>query len=34
VATLAPCAKSDRHLVEKSERAEDIASEAMDAGID
>jgi N-acyl-D-aspartate/D-glutamate deacylase len=33
--TLAPCAKSDRHLVVRNlERAEDIASEAMDAGID
>ena len=33
--TLAPCAKPDRHLVVRNlERAEDIASEAMDAGID
>ena len=33
--TLAPCAKADRHLVVRNlERAEDIASEAMDAGID
>jgi N-acyl-D-amino-acid deacylase len=33
--TLAPCAKSDRHLVVRNlERAEDIAAEAMDAGID
>ena len=33
--TLAPCAKSDRHLVVRNlERAEDIAGEAMDAGID
>src|SRR5262250_2114804 len=33
--TLAPCAKPDRHLVVRNlERAEDIAGEAMDAGID
>ena len=33
--TLAPCAKADRHLVVRNlERAEDIAAEAMDAGID
>src|SRR5215813_7902469 len=33
--TLAPCAKADRHLVVRNlERAEDIAGEAMDAGID
>ncbi len=33
--TLAPCAKADRHLVVKNlERAEDIAGEAMDAGIE
>src|SRR5580765_1933423 len=33
--TLAPCAKPDRHLVVRNlERAEDIACEAMDAGID
>jgi len=33
--TLAPCAKSDRHLVVRNlERAEDIAAEAMEAGID
>ncbi len=33
--TLAPCAKSDRHLVMRNlERAEDIAADAMEAGID
>src|SRR5687767_8839445 len=33
--TLAPCAKADRHLVMRNlERAEDIASDAMEAGID
>src|SRR5436305_10594532 len=33
--TLAPCAASERHLVVKNlERAEDIAAEAMEAGID
>jgi N-acyl-D-amino-acid deacylase len=33
--TLAPCAASDKHLVMRNlERAEDIASEAMNAGID
>jgi N-acyl-D-aspartate/D-glutamate deacylase len=33
--TLAPCAKADRHLVVRNlERAEDIAGEAMDAGIE
>jgi len=33
--TLAPCAKADRHLVIRNlERAEDIAGEAMEAGID
>jgi N-acyl-D-amino-acid deacylase len=33
--TLAPCPASDRHLVMRNlERAEDIAAEAMDAGID
>jgi N-acyl-D-amino-acid deacylase len=33
--TLAPCGKSERHLVVRNlERAEDIAAEAMDAGID
>src|SRR5438477_2518805 len=33
--TLAPCGASDRHLVVRNlERAEDIAAEAMDAGID
>src|SRR5437899_272613 len=33
--TLAPCAASDKHLVMRNlERAEDIAAEAMDAGID
>ena len=33
--TLAPCARPDRHLVVRNlERAEDIAGEAMDAGID
>ncbi len=33
--TLAPCAKSDRRLVMRNlERAEDIAAEAMEAGID
>ncbi len=33
--TLAPCAKEDRHLVIRNlERAEDIAAEAMEAGID
>ena len=33
--TLAPCAKTERHLVVRNlERAEDIAAEAMDAGID
>jgi len=33
--TLAPCAKSDRHLVIRNlERAEDIAAEAMEAGIE
>jgi N-acyl-D-amino-acid deacylase len=33
--TLAPCGKADRHLVVRNlERAEDIAAEAMDAGID
>jgi N-acyl-D-amino-acid deacylase len=33
--TLAPCAKSDRHLVMRNlERAEDIAAEAMEAGIE
>ncbi len=33
--TLAPCAKADRHLVMRNlERAEDIAAEAMEAGID
>src|SRR5499426_2367320 len=33
--TLAPCARADRHLVVRNlERAEDIAGEAMDAGID
>src|SRR6266853_1271383 len=33
--TLAPCAKEDRHLVIRNlERAEDIAGEAMEAGID
>src|SRR5262245_41429738 len=33
--TLAPCARKDRHLVVRNlERAEDIAAEAMDAGID
>jgi N-acyl-D-amino-acid deacylase len=33
--TLAPCGKADRHLVMRNlERAEDIASEAMEAGID
>ena len=33
--TLAPCAKKDRHLVIRNlERAEDIAGEAMEAGID
>jgi N-acyl-D-aspartate/D-glutamate deacylase len=32
--TLAPCAASDKHLVMRNlERAEDIAAEAMDAGI-
>jgi len=32
--TLAPCAKPDRHLVMRNlERAEDIASDAMEAGI-
>jgi len=33
--TLAPCAKTDRHLVMRNlERAEDIAAEAMEAGIE
>jgi N-acyl-D-aspartate/D-glutamate deacylase len=33
--TLAPCAKADRHMVIRNlERAEDIAAEAMEAGID
>jgi len=33
--TLAPCAKKDRHLVIRNlQRAEDIAAEAMEAGID
>ena len=33
--TLAPCRASDKHLVIRNlERAEDIAAEAMDAGID
>jgi len=33
--TLAPCGKTERHLVVRNlERAEDIAGEAMDAGID
>jgi len=33
--TLAPCGRSERHLVVRNlERAEDIAAEAMDAGID
>jgi N-acyl-D-aspartate/D-glutamate deacylase len=33
--TLAPCGKSERHLVVRNlERAEDIAAEAMDAGIE
>ena len=33
--TLAPCGKPERHLVVRNlERAEDIAGEAMDAGID
>src|SRR5260370_19320785 len=33
--TLAPCAKEDRHLVIRNlERAEDVAGEAMEAGID
>src|SRR2546430_1538851 len=33
--TLAPCAASERHLVVKNlERAEDIAAEAMEAGIE
>ncbi len=33
--TLAPCARADRHLVVRNlERAEDIAAQAMDAGID
>ena len=33
--TLAPCGKRERHLVVRNlERAEDIAAEAMDAGID
>jgi N-acyl-D-amino-acid deacylase len=33
--TLAPCAPSDKHLVMRNlERAEDIAAEAMNAGID
>ena len=33
--TLAPCGKPERHLVVRNlERAEDIAAEAMDAGID
>jgi N-acyl-D-amino-acid deacylase len=33
--TLAPCAKSDRHLVIRNlERAEDIAGDAMEAGIE
>ena len=33
--TLAPCGKAERHLVVRNlERAEDIAAEAMDAGID
>jgi N-acyl-D-aspartate/D-glutamate deacylase len=33
--TLAPCGKADRHLVVRNlERAEDIAAEAMDAGIE
>ena len=33
--TLAPCAKADRHLVMRNlERAEDIAAEAMEAGIE
>src|SRR6266481_2707261 len=33
--TLAPCGKPERHLVIRNlERAEDIAAEAMDAGID
>src|SRR5437867_1570160 len=33
--TLAPCAASDKHLVMRNlERAEDIAAEAMEAGID
>ena len=33
--TLAPCARSDRHLVVRNlERAEDISAQAMDAGID
>src|SRR2546425_11129552 len=33
--TLAPCAASDKHLVMRNlERAEDIAAEAMDAGIE
>jgi len=33
--TLAPCAAADKHLVMRNlERAEDIAAEAMDAGID
>ena len=33
--TLAPCAKADRHLVMRNlERAEDIAADAMEAGIE
>ena len=33
--TLAPCAKADRHLVIRNlQRAEDIAAEAMEAGIE
>jgi len=33
--TLAPCAKADRHMVIRNlERAEDIAAEAMEAGIE
>jgi N-acyl-D-amino-acid deacylase len=33
--TLAPCGRAERHLVVRNlERAEDIAAEAMDAGID
>jgi N-acyl-D-amino-acid deacylase len=33
--TLAPCARADRHLVMRNlERAEDIAADAMEAGID